>query len=201
MLRGAEQSDARLIGEIYAQAFPGSIELFFRDKPEGELEDLLELTFTLVFLLGAEGVIAQVHGEPAGYCLYSSDQTPAPRAKREQVLPVLGRLVGKTSLVEGARLAQNQLLGFFTRRKKRRVPKPQAQILSIAVLPRFQGQGLGTLLLHQVLAKLSQQSVGLDVRANNPAARRLYAQAGFEEYGSKRDLGGTWLMLYRPPQP
>lgn len=117
------------------------------------------------------------------------------------MLPVLGRLVGQTRLVEGARLAQNQLLGLFTRRKKRRVPKPQAQILSIAVLPRFQGQGLGTLLLNEALAKLPQQSVGLNVRADNTAARRLYAQTGFEEYGSKRDLGGTWLMLYRPPQP
>jgi RimJ/RimL family protein N-acetyltransferase len=41
--------------------------------------------------------------------------------------------------------------------------------------------------------------VGLNVRANNPAGRRLYAAAGFEEWGSRRDLGGRWLMLYRRP--
>lgn len=84
MLRSAERADARVIGEIYAQAFPESIELFFRDKREGELKDLLELTFTLVFLLGAEGIVAQVGGETAGYCLYTSikHQPPGPKENR-----------------------------------------------------------------------------------------------------------------------
>ena len=43
--------------------------------------------------------------------------------------------------------------------------------------------------------------MGLNVRADNEPGKRLYASAGFEKYGRKRDLSGTWLMMYRKPSP
>ena len=68
----------------------------------------------------------------------------------------------------------------------KKVPKPEATIVSVAVLPGYQGQGVGTLLLSFVLDQLKGQSVGLNVRADNEPGKRLYASAGFEKYGRKR---------------
>jgi GNAT superfamily N-acetyltransferase len=52
--------------------------------------------------------------------------------------------------------------------------------LAIAVLPPYQGQGIGTQLLKQVLAssKKTGAAVSLSVRSDNPAVR-LYERLGF----------------------
>ncbi len=55
--------------------------------------------------------------------------------------------------------------------------------LSIALLPRYRGQGVGTALLTAMLAKASEAGypgVSLSVQKANPA-HRLYRRCGFEE--------------------
>jgi len=114
------------------------------------------------------------------------------------MLPLLGQMVGKVTFSEICRLMRNQWTILSTKEKtKAPTPKTQAEIVSIAVNPECQGQGVGTLLFSSVLDNLKHQSIGLNVRRDNPAARRLYAKVGFQDYGSFRDLSGEWLMLAR----
>lgn len=198
-LATASPAHARSIAEIYREAFPESIELFFPRKPRERLLRLLALSFALLFGRGAKGAVAlDEDGRMAGYLLYSTSRGQA-RGSLPQAVSLLARMALGLGPVEMLKLMTNQLLMMITVRKAKKVPKPQAAILSVAVLPAYQGQGVGTLLLDHALKELQGQSVGLNVRANNAAGKRLYAAAGFEECGSRRDLGGKWLILYRPP--
>lgn len=64
--------------------------------------------------------------------------------------------------------------------------------LAIAVLPRFQGEGVGTMMLDRLIevARESFSAVVLTVRAGNPA-ERLYLRLGFTEVGRIRNRVGT----------
>ncbi|NMB00819.1 MAG: GNAT family N-acetyltransferase [Firmicutes bacterium] len=194
-LQSASHRDARRIAEVYRQAFPASVQLFFSQKDPDELLDLLELSFTLPFYWGAKGVLyLDQANQVQGYCLYS---TSSGKRQLSKTLSLLTRLARKLSFKELAKLAQNQFLMTTSVRRTKKVPKPQARILSIAVLPTYQGKGVGTVLLNDVLHKLQNESIGLNVRADNTVAKRLYASSGFTEYGTITDLSGTWLMLVR----
>jgi GNAT superfamily N-acetyltransferase len=79
----------------------------------------------------------------------------------------------------------------------------QAEIpeLAIAVAPAYQGQGIGTQLMTQILelAKKDFPAVSLSVRADNAAAR-LYQRLGFVEVPGmaiENRVGGISLtMIY-----
>jgi ribosomal-protein-alanine N-acetyltransferase len=88
-----------------------------------------------------------------------------------------------------------------------RIAADEAEILSVAVAPRWRGQGGGTPLLSRHLGRmlgLGVRRVVLEVDADNPAALRLYARFGFTEVGRRaayyprRDGSfGTALVLAR----
>lgn len=78
----------------------------------------------------------------------------------------------------------------------------QVEILNIAVVPAYQRQGHGTRLLNHVLRymkKIDMQSVVLEVRESNRAARALYARSGFAQVGLRKqyyaDTGEDALVL------
>lgn len=77
----------------------------------------------------------------------------------------------------------------------------QADVQTLAVSPAAQGRGLGRALLDALLAEARRRGVGevvLEVRAENDAARRLYAAAGFERIGLRRGYyrpGGTDALV------
>jgi len=65
----------------------------------------------------------------------------------------------------------------------------EAFIQTMAVAPSYQGQGVGQLLLDDLLGEArrrGQQRVLLEVRADNEPAQRLYARNGFEKEGVRR---------------
>ena len=64
--------------------------------------------------------------------------------------------------------------------------------LSVAVMPGYRGQGIGTRLLNALLdtASKSYDAVSLSVQADNPALR-LYQRLGFEVI----EDGGTWFTM------
>jgi beta-phosphoglucomutase-like phosphatase (HAD superfamily)/ribosomal protein S18 acetylase RimI-like enzyme len=66
--------------------------------------------------------------------------------------------------------------------------------LSIALLPQYRGQGIGSRLLTQLLeiARAQYAAISLSVDSNNPALR-LYQRAGFERVG----MYGTSLIMLR----
>ena len=58
----------------------------------------------------------------------------------------------------------------------------EIHVNNVAVLPQYRSHGLGTALLHHVLAegrRLGAQRATLEVRRSNEAARRLYERLGF----------------------
>lgn len=58
-----------------------------------------------------------------------------------------------------------------------------ADVMTIAVAPAAQGQGLGAVLLDWLIGAARRAGAGhlmLEVRADNLAAQRLYSRAGFE---------------------
>jgi ribosomal-protein-alanine N-acetyltransferase len=64
-----------------------------------------------------------------------------------------------------------------------------ADVMTIAVAPQAQGQGLGTVLLHWLIAEARRagaQHLMLEVRADNAVAQRLYSAAGFAMLTSRR---------------
>ncbi|WP_407887068.1 ribosomal protein S18-alanine N-acetyltransferase [Levilactobacillus sp. N40-8-2] len=64
-----------------------------------------------------------------------------------------------------------------------------AHITNIAVLPEYQGKGLGRFLLKIMIKKarkLNYKTVSLEVRVSNKSAQRLYRDLQFEQTGVKR---------------
>jgi ribosomal-protein-alanine N-acetyltransferase len=64
-----------------------------------------------------------------------------------------------------------------------------ADVMTVAVVPTHRGQGLGDRLVEELLrlaATGGATAVLLEVRADNDAARRLYARHGFEEISVRR---------------
>jgi [ribosomal protein S18]-alanine N-acetyltransferase len=66
---------------------------------------------------------------------------------------------------------------------------PQADVLTLAVDPAHWGQGTGTALLCALVDEAGRRGhteVMLEVRTDNPRARRLYLRHGFTEVGIRR---------------
>jgi [ribosomal protein S18]-alanine N-acetyltransferase len=66
----------------------------------------------------------------------------------------------------------------------------EIHINNIAMRPRFRGYGIGTALLHHILAEarhLGARRATLEVRASNEQARRLYERLGFYVAGTRRN--------------
>jgi ribosomal-protein-alanine N-acetyltransferase len=64
-----------------------------------------------------------------------------------------------------------------------------ADVMTIGVAPAAQGQGLGTVLLDWLVAQARRsgaEHLMLEVRADNVAAQRLYARAGFAMLSVRR---------------
>jgi ribosomal-protein-alanine N-acetyltransferase len=82
-----------------------------------------------------------------------------------------------------------------------RVAADEAEILTLAVLPDRQRQGLATRLLqaaHDRAASLGAQAMLLEVAESNLAARGLYARSGYVQVGRRRRYypdGGDALVL------
>ncbi len=76
-----------------------------------------------------------------------------------------------------------------------------ADIQTIGVLPRFEGQGIGRAMFTELLAEArlrGADTVLLEVRADNPRAQKLYTGFGFEQIHTRRkyyrDGGDAWVM-------
>ena len=66
----------------------------------------------------------------------------------------------------------------------------EMHINNVALRPACRGLGLGTTLMHHVLAegrRLSARRATLEVRASNAGARRLYERLGFSVAGTRRN--------------
>jgi [ribosomal protein S18]-alanine N-acetyltransferase len=72
----------------------------------------------------------------------------------------------------------------------------EAEVANIAVAPAWRGQGIGGLLLDEVIDRARERGVNvvyLEVRESNGAALRLYGSRGFEQVGRR-------VAYYRRPR-
>ncbi|MEX0300208.1 MAG: ribosomal protein S18-alanine N-acetyltransferase [Kordiimonas sp.] len=81
---------------------------------------------------------------------------------------------------------ENQPVGFCLYR----VVAGEAELISIAVDPLFQGQGLATFIMAYLLSALKQQQIEqlfLEVRRDNEAAINLYERHGLRQVGVREN--------------
>ena len=73
-------------------------------------------------------------------------------------------------------------------------------LAGIQIHPRFQGNGIGTHLIIELIeeSRKTAKPLQLDVDRDNEGARRLYRRLGFEQYAeSEKDIH----MTFRPESP
>ena len=84
----------------------------------------------------------------------------------------------------------------------------EAEILAIAVDPRYRGQGLGTMLMRRNLARAKAAGAAamfLEVDKSNAAAIALYRGFGFQDVGERKgyyrrpDGGTATALILRAP--
>ena len=66
---------------------------------------------------------------------------------------------------------------------------PEASLIEMSVHPNVQRQGLGQLLLQELMARacsLGSEKIFLEVRASNAAARALYQKNGFKVISTRK---------------
>lgn len=65
----------------------------------------------------------------------------------------------------------------------------ESHLLNVCIIPEFQGEGFGRMLVEHMLERavqLKANTIFLEVRPSNPIAYRLYATLGFNEIGIRR---------------
>jgi ribosomal-protein-alanine N-acetyltransferase len=83
-------------------------------------------------------------------------------------------------------LGAKRLAGFVTVR----FAADEAEILTIAVSPRYRGRGYGRMLMDDVIRRLYRERIArlfLEVERTNRAAVRLYQRLGFAVAGERRN--------------
>ena len=196
-IRQAGPEDMAAVAEIYLGAFQDSV----RDL---ELEGIrpVAIADVMSICLAAEPkgfLIAAVEGEPTGYVIGSGNIRRVRSAGLQRLPTILWRwLTGRygVGLGPAVRLAREKLL--FWRHAE--VPEADcpARVLSLAVHPRGQGQGVGKALFAASLDYLREhdvERVRLEVRPGNEVARQMYRNAGFRSVGQVHDTRGPWEIM------
>ncbi len=109
---------------------------------------------------------------------------PAPWSADEQAVLNDGKGVATFVARRGSATASRRPIGFITVR----VAADEAEILTMAVLPRHRKAGVGRMLLDAALRHLYAERVSdvfLEVDPANAPARALYTRAGFEIVGER----------------
>lgn len=200
-IRQARPDDLVAIGRVFLAAFPESVAFYTgRAIPPAAPADLFAIC------LASEPdafFVAEVGGEVRGYVFAPAHFSHLTRAglRSGLLFRMLGHWVGGRYGF-GLRPVFASLRNWLSllRESSHQELSSDARILSIAVDPRSQGQGLGKGLMTAGMDYLASRHVSrvrLEVRPNNPSARRLYEKYGFITRGETRDLQGPWLIMLK----
>lgn len=204
IISGCEE-DIRSIAKIYLEAFPESVDFFFRGDAGDRLLRIIALGFGILLDAGCRFFIAKDSlGNLCGYSIVALDDAELNRVllRGGLALKVAREFIaGKIPirLTEILRLAVN---GMVMAVSSFVLPKRTSfgRVMSIAVYKGARGQGLGRDLLRRALQCLADegiQVVRLEVRPENTPAYELYRTEGFSEIGVTRDLQGRWVAMER----
>jgi ribosomal protein S18 acetylase RimI-like enzyme len=116
-----------------------------------------------------------------------------------RMFPTILRLTGLQKLTRGAAMASAMA--------NAHPEEPCFYLAFIAVAPRLQGAGLGSLLLERTLARVDAARAGAYLENSNPRNLKLYERMGFSvtrEIVARRDappLFAMWRPAQRPAHP
>lgn len=205
LYRQGNENDLPGMGRLYLRAFPDSVR-HLRGRRALSIKGPAD-AFAIVLAAEPEAVfVAERAGEVLGYCLAPArvDRLWAAAWRSRLAFRILSRaLTGQYHLSPRALrlLATDWLL--MQRSPGESGPRLPAHILSLAVDPAAQGQGLGRQLLRRALDRfrdLAVPAVRLEVRPENGAAVRLYESEGFVPVGELQDSQGPWLVMVKQCQ-
>ncbi len=200
-MRYAHESDITKIAEIYTQAFPESVEFYFGKNEAKRVQNLMVPSFLVLKNAGAKFL---VFGDPiVGYCCYSVEDNKTGRKTFSSAsLGYYWQSLKRKELQIHAKEIWKLMRTQYLMKKHYNVdlPKNRGRILSVAILPEAQSQGIGKLMLDRALLDIGDKHVVLEVRPENEKAYRLYKSAGFRVKGSTRDLLGCWLIMVKNPK-
>lgn len=200
--RLAQTSDLEGIARVFAAAFPESIAHYFRRPPAPAV---VAEPFALCLAAEPEALyVADAGGgQIAGYIFApaSTSRIPWVAVRHGIIFKWFWRwLTGRYGIgMAPVRALTINKLDFLSSAREPDV-KAEARILSIAVDPAHQGQGIATELCRLGLERLDRLGAGpvrLEVRPENRSALRLYLGLGFREFGKTRDAQGDWLIMLR----
>jgi ribosomal protein S18 acetylase RimI-like enzyme len=199
--RTATSADLPAVGRVYLRAFRSTLEEIHAPQlSEQAMADVMSAC-----LLGETGsvIVAETSGqsEVIGYITAMAEAGGLWRALlgRGLMLLWLARwATGRYRLPVGAALGLlRETLSLWAVRR-RLATTGGARVFSLAVLPEWQGRGVGARLLDLAIERiraLESRSINLEVRADNAPARRLYQRVGFRRTGEFRDTRGVWEAM------
>jgi ribosomal protein S18 acetylase RimI-like enzyme len=202
IISGCEE-DIQSIAKIYLEAFPESVDFFFRGDAGDRILRIIALGFSVLLDAGCKFFVAKDSlGNLCGYSIVALDDAELHKAviRHGHALGAARALfAGKIAIrfTEMLKLGAN---GMVMAASSRVLPRRTSfgRLMSIAVHKGARGQGLGRGLLRRALQCLADegvQVVRLEVRSENTPAYELYRTEGFSEIGVTRDLQGRWVAM------
>ena len=195
-VRRAEADDVPRLARLFAAVFATDPVFSWLTRDGRSRHKALERFFLRVLnsrtlpygetWLAANGLAAAAWIPP-----YSPLQSPS-LIDDLKMVPTILRLSGVPRLARGAAMA-SAMAGAHP-------VEPCFYLAFIAVAPRLQGAGLGTLLLDRTLARVDAARVGAYLENSNPRNLTLYERAGFKvtrEIVARRDAPPMFAM-WRP---
>lgn len=200
-IKCASIDDMQAVADIFSECFRDSVLFYCGKQPYRQaMQDI----FTLVFEAEPQGVFVAKHqSRTVGYCFCPSDisKTYVTAVKRGYIFKFAWRYF---TGCYGIGLQPLKMLFLnkvsFLKSALDRKHKCSARILSVAVLPEFQGRGIATMLMRAALNYFFEQQtekVRLEVRPWNLPAIKVYEKMGFQTAGKSSDPQGEWLIMFR----
>lgn len=180
IIRTARPEDATIIAQTVAMAIGDEIALFNYCG-----EDYLDVLTEIAHSEGTQyswqnALIAEFNGVVAGAVVgYNGAKL---EELRSGTLTIVNRCTGRTPMVIDETSAEEYYLD------------------SVAVIPEFRGNGIGSHLVNAFCEKAfgdGAQRVGLIVDTENPTAEQLYTSLGFECVGTREFFGHQMRHLQR----
>ena len=180
ILRYAQEEDAPMVALAVAMAIDDKEALhdYCGDNPLSVLTEIARAEATQYSWQFA--IVAESEGEPVGAVVgYDGARL---KELREGTFAVLRRLVGRVPNINDETEAGEYYLD------------------SVAVLPEFRGQGIGSALVEAFCERAFSEEaerVGLIVEEENATAEKVYSSLGFKRVGERLFFGHKMYHLQR----
>jgi len=203
--RVANKQDLPQISEVFASAFPESLEHYVGPDKLSPL--VMADAFAACLEAQPEAFfVATVDNEVVGYVFAPTNLSRVFRVflLHGHFLRMLRRWVlGHYGIGFRTALLATWNSIYMATQSRKSIQQGDARILSIAVNPDRQGLGIGSTLMKiamEYLQSSGAKTVRLEVRADNEPAIHIYEKNGFKVVGITRDTQAEWVIMAKDLQ-